>query len=75
MVGGNREPALPAANAALSFFLIAPLPVRNSYRLDLVPVPLEHLAVADRHVQAPAVLPCREDEQASSSGRASVVDL
>jgi hypothetical protein len=50
--------------------------VRNSYRrLDLVPVLLARLAVADRHVQALTVLPCRDDGQVSSSGRASVVDL
>jgi hypothetical protein len=50
--------------------------VRNSYRRsDLVPVPLARLAVADRHVQALTVLPCRDDGQVSSSGRASVVDL
>jgi hypothetical protein len=51
-------------------------PVRNSYRrLDLVPVPLAHLAVADRHVQALAMLPCRDYGQVSSSDRASVMGL
>jgi hypothetical protein len=51
-------------------------PVRNSYRrLDVVSVPLAHLAVADRHGQVLAMLPCRNDGQASSSGRALVAVL
>jgi hypothetical protein len=53
-----------------------PRAIRSSYRrLDLEPAPLARLAVADRHVQALAMLPCRDDGQVSSSGRALVVDL
>lgn len=44
-------------------------------RLDLVPEPRARLVAAGPHVQAPAMLPCRDDAQVSSSGRASVAGL